>query len=414
MAHQRRRPVEKRIKQRHLLAVWNPRWRPDTVEAHLNQFLTLTDGFRRKECDADDVYVWWAKLQSPNRTAPLPHIGEICALDGQCNAEVADDREVQLYVTDYDSLYVCHVGEITADDVREFEDERGHVPAYYFEEDIRVDCWFRLFDIRRIVADDQLAVIDELQKLRNVRHEDRPVSIYGGIVDPPLIVTRPDGARFFEPREREMLTNGTFWAEYDAERVGLGQMERELRENAFGEAAWFALEPATRSFVATAEKVYRDHRHDSSFDFTPVVVEFAKALEVQCNAILRVALRTMPVERRAVNVDGVSLDPITQGPLSLGQLARVIGEEQAVNEELKLRLKNGEWFASSLPPILEEVANVRNPAAHHRRVTREEASVLRNRLIGVGSPADLVTLAGVQLTMGHVGTRFTPRYVMPV
>ena len=61
-------------------------------------------------------------------------------------------------------------------------------------------------------------------------------------------------------------------------------MERDLRENLFGEQAWRALEATARRFIATGEKLFREHRADPAFDFGPVVRSFAKALEVQCRA----------------------------------------------------------------------------------------------------------------------------------
>ena len=33
-------------------------------------------------------------------------------------------------------------------------------------------------------------------------------------------------------------------------------MERELRENLLGDDAWIALDPAARTFIATAEKIF--------------------------------------------------------------------------------------------------------------------------------------------------------------
>ena len=394
--------------QRHLVAAWNPSFRPDTVESHLDRLLEAIERYRRGECGEDDVYVWWAKVRSPNRHHSLPHVTEILDIDVECDRERQPDREVHLYVTDYDSLYVGNLGEITTEDVRELPDERRHIPAYYFEEKIEVDCWFRLFDLRRLTASDRFTVIDELEKLRNVRHYDRPVSIYGGMVDLPLIVIRPDGARFFDEKERVQLAGEKFWAEFDAGRVGLGQMERELRENHFGDDAWRALEPTARAFIATAEKIYRDHRTDSSFDFTPVIVEFSKAFEVQCNSVLRRALGSCVEADRLANIDGRTCDVANYGALSLNDLAHVIAEEPRISRALKLRLRHGEWFSASLPPILRKLAEVRNPAAHHRRVLREEARRVRDEMIGVGCQSAFAELAGVSPLSGS-GRRFTPQ-----
>jgi hypothetical protein len=302
--------------------------------------------------------------------------------------------EIHLYLTDYRSLYVAHVGEILADDVRADEDAELYVPRMY--DDVQCDCWFRLMDIRRLVLDDTLGVIAELKKLRNTHYHDRPVSIYGGMVDLPLVVTRPDGARFFEPAVRDLYIDGRSWAEFDAEQVGLGAIERDLRENMIGDEAWQGLDPAARTFVATAEKMFRDHRHDSAVDFSPVLVSFAKAVEVQANDVLRRALVALPSAQRRANVEGTTVDLAHDGPWSLGQLARVVGEDQAINAALKGRLHGGQWFAASLPPIMRDLAESRNPAAHGAKVGRDAARRVRDAMVGVACVGTLVELGRVR------------------
>jgi hypothetical protein len=122
--------------------------------------------------------------------------------------------------------------------VREDDDDPdAHIPAVYRRDDIQCDRWFQLWDIGRLVSDDTLAVVDELKKLHNTAYYDMPVSIYGGMVNLPLIVTRPDGARYFEADVREQLIGKQYWVGFDSEHSGIGATERELREHCFGEDA---------------------------------------------------------------------------------------------------------------------------------------------------------------------------------
>ena len=382
---------------RHLVAVWNPARAENALDASVQMLLEATRAFRAGEREEDDVYVWWGKVRSSNRQQPLPHLSDILGLDEDLKDEDGPRRETHLYLTDYRALYVAHVAEITADNVLEFD--RDRVPAFYATGDMTCDCWFRLWDIRRLVADDTAEVVRELAKLRNTRYHDRPVSIYGGMVDLPLIVTRDDGAGFFEADVRSALTEGKFWVEFDAERVGagIGAMEQELRLNVLGDGVWSALDPAARTFIATAESLYRSHRQDATFDFSAVVVDFAKAFEVQVNLLLRRATASLPDRERMVNVDGRRVDLASGELWNLGSLARTIAEDEHLNGVLKRRLANGEWFTSSLPPILRELAERRNPAAHRERVTREQAGELRNRVLGVGVPAIVTELARVRV-----------------
>jgi hypothetical protein len=375
---------------RHLLGVWNPSYAADAMDAHLRLLLANIAALRDGRLPEEEVYVFWGKVRSLQRRARLPHLDEILAMD----ATLEGDRELHLYLTDYRSLYVGHVYEITTDDVR--ADEGSHVPAYYGERDLQCDCWFRIGDIRRLVLDDTVAVIDELKKLRNTHYDDRPVSLYGGMVDLPLVVSRDDGERFFDPELRERLLEGKYWAEADAARTGLGAIERDLRENLFGAEAWNALDLTTRTFVATAEQIFRTHRADAGFDFAAVVVDLAKALEVQANLVVRRGLAGAPADRRRANVEGATRD-LTEGPtLSLGQLGRVLGEERPLAETLAARLRDGDWLVRQAAYVLRDIARHRNPAAHSDPVSRADAERLRNQLLGVGCYGDLVRLAGVR------------------
>jgi len=381
---------------RHLVGVWNPSYGADVMESHIMLLRERAQKFRDGQEKEEEVYVWWGKIRSSRRQNALPHIADVLALEHDLGeAGGAAEREMHLYLTDYRSLYVAHIGEITADDPR--DDDTAHIPAIYLDKGTHCDCWFQLWDIRRLVLDDTLAVIDELSKLRNTSYHDMPVSIYGGMQNLPLIVTRPDGARYFEEDVRKQLTENLYWVEFDAEHSGTGSTEKELRENRFGEDLWSNLDPGTRTFIATAEKLYRDHRADVAFDFSPVLLDFAKAFEVQTNIFLKRALMGVKPLDRMMNIDGRSRDVGETGPFTIGALALIIGDNEDLNYRLKQQLRSGgEFFTASLPAILKELAAIRNAAAHSSWLDRETVRSLRNRFLGVGCEGDFVKLAKVR------------------
>jgi hypothetical protein len=385
-------PLMTKAPARHLVTVWNPAYAA-AMDETIQLLLDRARDLRAETITEDEVYVWWGKVKSSNRQQRMPHLDEVIAIDRELQVMDGDPPETHLYITDYRSLYVGHVAEITADDVR--RDDAGSVPRFYSAANLECDCWFRLFDIRRVVFDDTVGVVEELRKLANTRYNDRPVSIYGGMVDLPIIATRKDGARYFEPDVRDQLTGGLFWVEFDAQRSGVGHMEREIRENLLGDATWTALDPAARGFIATAETLFRNHRTDPAFDFSPVLIDFAKAFEVQVNLILRRALRLAKPAERTFNIDGRSVDLARGQMLSLGQLAHVMSNDEQLNTSLKRLVSHGEWFTASLPPTLKELSDRRNPAAHSARITADEATKLRNRLMGVGCLGVFVELGRV-------------------
>ena len=380
--------------ERHLLGVWNPSYASDAMDAHLRVLLNNIAGFRSGTVKEEDVHVWWGKVRSKNRLDDLPHLPEILGMDAELDDQGESGREMHLYLTDYRSLYVGHVHEITAEDVA--KDEGDHVPAYYGEQRLKCDCWLRLGDIRRLILDNTVDVVTELKKLKNTHYGNRAVSLYGGMVHLPLIVSRDDGARFFDPGMRLSLLEGQYWAEADAGRTGLGEIERELRENVLGEYVWNGLDLSTRTFVATAEQIFRANRSIAGFDFSGVVVNLAKALEVQVTGLVRRALAAAPEAERTVVIEGRSIDVTRGTPLSLGMLGRVLMKDETIRNALKPRLINGDWLLTKGGAVLQSFSNHRNPAAHSQVVSRDQALKLRNQLLGIGGYGDLVQLAATR------------------
>ena len=378
-------------RQHHLVAVWNPSIAPEAMDDHIAVLLAGLQRFAEGGSDTDPC-VWFGRVRSPNRQQPLPHFGQVLALDAETPVDEHDAREAHLYLTDFRSLYVGQLGGITQDDMSVEEPES--VPEYYRRLRLDCDCWFQLFDIRRLVEDDTLAVVAELRKLRNIHYNDRPVSIYGGMVNLPLVVYRDDGVRFFDDRDR--VLDGKHWVQFDAESAGLAGLEQDLRGNLFGETAWTALDVGTRTFVTTAERIFRDNRANGAFDFSPVVGGFAKALEIETNRRMREGLVRSTPAARHINLDGQSVD-VTRRGLTLGQLARALGEEHQLRTALAQRLHQTHWFTGEFPPILKAFADLRNQAVHTGRTDRATAIQWRDRMVGVGCEGVLVRLAGVRL-----------------
>jgi hypothetical protein len=377
---------------RHLVTVWNPSVAVNAMDEHLRLLMSWARRQDDEELDADDIYVWWGKVKSPNRQQPMANLPEVRAV-----AEAArEGAEVQLYLTDYRALYVGEVLDVVSGELP--PDEAKHAPAYYAEGGLRCDLWFKLGDIRRIVADDTLQVVEELKKLRNVNYNDRPVSIYGGMVDLPLVVTRPDGARFFDPDDREALAGERLWVEFDAELgAGIAGMERELRENRFGPTLWLALEPAARVFIATGERIFRQHRTDPAFDFAPVLGSFSKAIEIQLWTLLQRSVPTLPRELRLMNIDGQTVDLGEHRPLTLHHLVQVLAKDQDRSRALGRALDNGGWLTGSFAAVLDQFRQVRNIGTHESAIDRTTATYWRNQMVGVGCIGHLVELAKVQV-----------------
>jgi hypothetical protein len=374
----------------HLLSVWNPSYADDAMDRHLEVLLEWARRRDEGEAQEEDVYVWWGKLRSPRREEPLPHRDEVLSLSEQIAAGI----DTHLYLTDHRSLYVARLVEVTDDPVlEETPGELDHMPGYY--QDHEVDFWFRIWDLRRLVQNDTPAVIEELKRLRNVRYHDRPVSLYGGLVDLPLLVRREEPAGWFD--DLELLTGGRRWAERDATLRGeTERISRELRHNLLGERVWAALEPATRTFLASAEAVFRARRDDPQFDFSGPVVEYAKAVETELNALvfgpLREALGEKAPDEQRVRIDGRTVDLGGRvSHQSLGTLRNLLEHDGTVRTGLKSALgRDGKWLVDELPYRLKPIVEMRNPAAHDALADPEEVKHRRRRILGIGCEGLLV------------------------
>jgi hypothetical protein len=377
------------IAPRHLVAVWNPAYASDAMDAHLATLLEWA-----AKGDPDETYVWWGKLRSAKRQQPLPHTADVLALHEQIEQEI----ETHLYLTDYRSLYVAHLDEVTAEDVMaDSPDEQAHAPAYYRKQGA-ADFWFRLLDIRRLVADDTLETVAVLQGLRNVHYNDRPVSLYGGMVNLPLVVKAESTHAWFA--DTEQLTDGRMWAERDAElRSEVPRLARELRDNLIGRTLWSVLEPGTRTFLATAEAVFRPHQDDPRFNFSSPAVEYAKAVESELNALLFPVLdRTLKDKDRILYLDGKPLNVGGRVPhQSLGVL-RYLLEDDAVRRALRAAVpQHGNWLTGILPTRLQILADLRNAAAHSASTAREQVSGAREEILGIGQEGLVVQIARAKM-----------------
>lgn len=380
----------------HLVAVWNPSYAVDAMDEHLRILVDWNDRFRRGEANAEDVYVWWARLRSGNRMQPLEHLDQVVAIGEQIEAGV----ETHLYLTDYRSLYVALVSDITTDDPLEMDDG-DHLPSY--EHGKPADLFFMLDDIRRLVADDTVATVDELKNLKNVLYGNRPVSLYGGMTNLPLIVQRPDPRLWFS--DDGLLTDGQLWAEHDIMLRGeTDRMGRELRENLLGDAVWTALEHGTRAFLATAEATFRARRHDPAYDFATIAVEYAKAIETEMNAIVFGGLRRVHSKGKAVdreiNVDGRTLDLGGNVPhQTLGTLVNLLEKNETVRRGLRAALgsSQGSFILEQVVDQLKPIVAARNPAAHSERMGPNEVMTLRENVLGIGRDGLICKIARVKM-----------------
>jgi hypothetical protein len=166
---------------------------------------------------------------------------------------------------------------------------------------------------------------------------------------------------------------------------------------------WSVLEPATRTFLASAEAVFRARRSDPAFDFSGPAIEYGKAVESELNALLltgiRKSLSGKPQSERQVLLDGGTLDlGIRIPPQPLGTLLVMLEKKPVVQKAVRMAFPHDHaWLLGELPHCLRRITGIRNPAAHTRATTRDGVGEGRDEVLGIGCEGLVVGLARVRM-----------------
>lgn len=117
---------------------------------------------------------------------------------------------------------------------------------------------------------------------------------------------------------------------------------------------------------------------DRAWQAWPVLASFAKAIEVQANAILRRALARVSKKARMANLEGQTVDLTEHRALGLGELARALGGEEDLYKEVGALLRPNRWFVDGFPAVADAFREVRNPGVDAVVVDRATATHWRN------------------------------------
>jgi hypothetical protein len=177
------------------------------------------------------------------------------------------------------------------------------------------------------------------------------------------------------------------------------RVARQLRDNLFGPKLWRAMEPASRTFLTSAEAVFRSRADDPGFDFSTVAIEYAKSVEVELNALIFPALRWFladkPPKQRELHGTHSRLDlgkPVRHQ--TLGAIVHYLDQVGVVRKGVWTALKgDAEWILSDdTREALENLLELRNPAAHWEITMGDMVSEHRGRLLGIGCEGLLVRI----------------------
>lgn len=87
-----------------------------------------------------------------------------------------------------------------------------------------------------------------------------------------------------------------------------------------------------------------------------------------------------------------------RGTVTLGAMLTLLRHDDLGKRTLPQSLPHdGRWLLGELPPQLESLANLRNPAPHSALLDRDRAVQLRGQVLGIGCEGLVVRLARARL-----------------
>lgn len=299
---------------------------------------------------------------------------------------------LQLFLTDYASLYVAKVVAISPTAPDEL------VPSYYAQKKLSVEGYFFINDLREIVRDDFVCVRDKyLANFTTPEFENHTYALYGNSYAYPLVVEQKAEVCYFEGTERHFLQLFK-----SAEFL---RQKQALIDYTFGERYLYAMHPDSFDNLIYAELEFHACKDDKLFDFSPIVLRYAKCFEQECYLLVKKLVSVLAQKDGSVLTlafmqanKNIEVKSLLENKAMLGAYAHII--DNLLKNHIKKHLS--EDFANFCKKFVKQIAfiqRVRNPAAHTELTTFAQANEVRSRLVGVAMPSQLLTMIKARLEL---------------
>jgi len=354
-----------------LLTLYNPYYQDDVIEQHVEVL---------QNYDSQTfATVAFGKIRSKLRDYEHPFEDRL----QEIYASATEEEYLQLFLTDYSSIYVAKVVEVLSNDCLNI------APAYYKEKGLDVENWFIISDIRRILSNDFEKVRDTvLGNFTAPNFGHHHYAIYGNSYVYPLVVEMDTNIDYFENDNEDFRY---FTEIYKSERSL--EVKQSLINYLFEEDAFYALHPNSQDAIISAEIEFQDNCKDPLYDFTGVVLKLSKAFEREVYLFLRTLFERIIREdfslgkiQYGVHKQEYLLKEYKNHKPNLGTntfLLRKFAIKNAITDSIK-SIKVRRYILSTIPEAIEAVKFVRNESAHDTAATLKECTQLRKRMLGIG------------------------------
>lgn len=325
-------------------------------------------------------------LSSENLNLNAPKNPQTSSLQAlQSLLESSNSPFLQLFLTDYASLYVAKVIKI-AENVDE-----SIIPSYYKDKKLSVEGFFIIEDLRELVRDDFVSVRDKfLANFTTPDYDNHTYALYGNAYVYPLIIEQKQHLAYFESDERHFLQLFK-----SAEFLHQKQV---LADYTFGERYLYAMNPDSFDNLIYAELEFHACKGDRLYDFSSVVLRYAKCFESECYLLVKRLISVLSQRDESVlSLTFTQMGKSFEVRSLLTNKAMLGAYNHLIDSLLKAHIKEhlSDEFVNVCRKLTKQIAfiqRVRNPAAHTECTSFEQANNLRARLVGVANLSVLVMM----------------------
>jgi len=348
-----------------LIVLYNPYYNETTIEDHLDVL-------------NENGLVAFGKVLSKLRNYKHPYQD---ALDNLYDS-ISEQNPMQLFLTDYDSIYVANVIDV----VYETDVKR---PKYY--ENLEIESWFILDDLRLIVDRNFTVVRDEvLTNFKTVGEYSSTYALYGNSYVYPLQVTMKDEINYF----KKEAGNYKYYRDIFKSQEQL-DMKSNLIEYNFGEKRFYSFDTSTQDSLVNAELEYSQNRGTKLYNFSDVVLKYSKAVEHELWSFLRHVFKLIIEEdvyiadfKYTLNGREFPLSNLLENKAAFGTYGYILRAQpivDAINKHLSLRGGIYNFLFKAISYYISSVQSIRNKSAHGNAITTlEDCTELRKNVMGIG------------------------------
>lgn len=298
----------------------------------------------------------------------------------------AMDNPIQLFLTDYNNMYVARVFSIKK------ELKLVKVPKYY--KDLDVEYWFVFDDLRLIAHNDFEYIRDNvLANFLTTNFNNHTYTIYGNPYVYPMQVTMKEELDFFDKDEPSFK----FYTNIFKSTEQLS-MKQNLIDFNFGKKGFYLLAPNSQDNIISAEIEYMQNKENVLYDFSSVVVKYSKAVELELYNFMKTTFLLLIENNKNLGnfkytVQGRNflLKNIEVNRPNMGTYAFLLRDSE-IKKTVEKHITSSqikEFLLNDVSKFIKIMQSVRNDSVHGDSTTLQDCNTIRTEVIGIGKGSRL-------------------------